>query len=181
MRIVAGSARGRRIEAPAGTDVRPTTDRVREALFNALGSMGVVDGATVVDLFAGTGALGLEALSRGAAHVTFVDSDRRAVALVHRNLSALGFVDRATVVAADALAHLRGASPVDLALCDPPYAFDRWDDLFGLVRAGVVVVESDREVEPPAGWRLARSKRYGSTFVTIASAAPPDLSSATSE
>lgn len=156
--------------------MRPTTDRVREALFNALGSMGVVEAATVLDLFAGTGALGLEALSRGAAHVTFVDADRRAASLVRRNTAALGFEDRATVVVADALDHLRRSEPVDLALCDPPYEFDRWEELFDLVRADVVVVESDRAIDPPEGWRLARSKRYGSTFVTIVSAPSPDFS-----
>ena len=177
MRIVAGSARGRRIEAPPGFDTRPTTDRVREALFNALGSMGAVDGATVLDLFAGSGALGLEALSRSAAHVTFVESDRRAAQVVRRNVEHLGFDGRADVVVGDALAHLARADPVDLALCDPPYSFDRWDDLLGAVRAGVVVVESDRPIQPPAPWRLDRSKRYGSTFVTIVSqpsSAPPE-------
>jgi 16S rRNA (guanine966-N2)-methyltransferase len=169
VRIVAGTARGRRIEAPPGLDTRPTTDRVREAVFNALGSMGVVDGATVLDLFAGSGALGLEALSRGASHATFVESDRRTAGVIRRNIEVLGFADRSRVVVGDSLAHLGGSGRVDLALCDPPYAFDDWDLLLGTVAADVVVVESDRTVEPPAPWRLDRSKRYGSTFVTIVS------------
>ena len=129
----------------------------------------------VLDLFAGSGALGLEALSRGAAHVTFVESDRRAAAVIRRNLDHLGFADRATVVVGDVLDHLRRGQRVDLALCDPPYAFDAWTDLLAARPAAVVVIESDRAVEPPDGWRLARQKRYGSTFVTIVSDPSPDL------
>ena len=93
MRVVAGSARGRRLQTPPGLDVRPTTDRVREATFNALGSMGVVDGARVLDLFAGSGALGIEALSRGAEHVTFVDTSPRALEAVRANLAGCGLDD----------------------------------------------------------------------------------------
>ena len=174
MRIVAGTARGRRIEAPSGRDIRPTTDRVREATFNALTSMGVIEGATVLDLFAGSGALGLEALSRGALHATFVDADRRTAALVERNVATLGFGERARVVVADARARAGTFEPVDVAFCDPPYAFDDWGALLGDLRAVTVVAESDREIAPPAAWRLVRSKRYGSTFVTILSQPPPD-------
>jgi 16S rRNA (guanine966-N2)-methyltransferase len=172
VRIVAGTARGRRIEAPPGRDTRPTTDRVREAIFNSLGSLGSVDGATVVDLFAGSGALGLEALSRGAARVTFVEQDRRARAVIVRNLDALGFADRAEVVAADALAFVRVAKPADLVLCDPPYAFDHWDELISASPAPLVVAESDRELAAPVGWELVRTKRYGTTVVTILLASP---------
>lgn len=167
MRIVAGSARGRRIEAPQGSDTRPTTDRVREAVFNALVSMGAVDGAVVVDLFAGSGALGLEALSRGADHVTFVDTDRRARQVIESNLRTLGFEDRAAVVAADAIAHLRSAGATDLLLCDPPYVFDEWTALLDASPAPIVVCESDRVIEPPPEWVVAKQKRYGTTVVTI--------------
>jgi 16S rRNA (guanine966-N2)-methyltransferase len=167
VRIVAGTARGRRIEAPPGRDTRPTTDRVREALFNALNSLGAITGATVVDLFAGSGALGLEALSRGAAHVTFVESDRRTATLVRRNATTLGMDDRATVVTGDAFDFLHTATPVDLLLCDPPYEFDEWDALLAASPAPLVVAESDRELIPPPGWELVRSKRYGTTVVTI--------------
>lgn len=176
MRIVAGTARGRRIETPPGDAVRPTTDRVREATFNALWSLGAIDGATVLDLFAGSGANGLEALSRGASHATFVERDRKVADVVRRNLAHLGFADRADVVVGDASVLAAGLGPVDLALCDPPYEFDGWDDLLGSLRAEVVVAESDRPIEPAEGWELARSKRYGSTFVTILIAAPHDPS-----
>ncbi len=101
MRIVAGSVRGRRLLAPPGRTTRPTSDRVREAVFNALGSMDALVDATVVDLFAGSGALGLEALSRGAARATFVESDRTAADVLRRNVAACGMEHRARVVCGD--------------------------------------------------------------------------------
>lgn len=172
MRIVAGTARGRRIVAPTGLDTRPTTDRVREAVFNSLESLGAVRDATVVDLFAGSGALGLEALSRGAAHVTFIDRDRRARQVIGENLDTLGFAARATVVTGDAVAQLHDASPADLVLCDPPYSFAEWDELLAASPAPLVVCESDRPVDTPDGWELVRQKRYGATVVTILSRTP---------
>lgn len=171
MRVVAGTARGRRLQAPAGSSTRPTADRVREATFNALGSLGVVEDATVLDLFAGSGALGIEALSRGAASATFVDSDGRAIDAVRANLAATGLAERSTVVRSDALRFLAGATDrFDLALLDPPYAFaeDDWTTLLGTLDAGVVVVESDREFGLPEPWRVLRSKRYGGTVLRIA-------------
>jgi len=169
VRVVAGLARGRRLEAPPGRGTRPTLDRVREAVLNALGSMGVVEGARVLDLFAGSGALGIEALSRGAAEATFVDDDRRAVGAVRANLATTGLAGAATVVRDDALGFLRrGAGPFDVAFCDPPYAFDGWTELGRLLDAGVVVVESDREVDLGGGWSVERTRRYGDTLVTMA-------------
>jgi 16S rRNA (guanine966-N2)-methyltransferase len=175
VRIVAGTARGRRIEAPPGRDTRPTTDRVREAIFNSLGSLGAVEGAQVIDLFAGSGALGLEALSRGARHVTFVERDPRTAGVIRRNVDALGFLDRAEVVTADALAWLPGAPAADLMLCDPPYGFDRWPDLLDASHAPLVVAESDRGIELADGWELVRTKRYGTTVVTIVARSAPNL------
>ncbi|HUP87151.1 MAG TPA: 16S rRNA (guanine(966)-N(2))-methyltransferase RsmD [Acidimicrobiales bacterium] len=166
MRVVAGIAKGRRLVAPKGDATRPTSDFVREAVFNALQAHVEVDGATVLDLFAGTGALGIEALSRGAAHGTFVESHRAALGAIRTNLGATGFAARATVLAADAT---KGALPaVDLAFADPPYAFMGWSDLLTRIDAGLVVVESDREVDVTDGWRVLRAKRYGTTVVTLA-------------
>jgi 16S rRNA (guanine966-N2)-methyltransferase len=167
VRVVAGVARGRRLDAPEGSGTRPTADRVREATFNALGSLGVVEGARVLDLFAGSGALGIEALSRGAAAVTFVDNDARSLAAVRRNLDATGLAAGATVVRGDALRFEGG--PFELALLDPPYAFDdaAWDRLLTALDADVAVLESDREVPVPEPWRLLRAKRYGGTVVSI--------------
>jgi 16S rRNA (guanine966-N2)-methyltransferase len=156
--------------APPGASTRPTADRVREATFNALGSLGVVEAATVVDLFAGSGALGIEALSRGAVRATFVDSDPKAIEVIRANLQSTRLDDRASVVRGDASRWFDGAEPVDLALLDPPYAFDdaSWLALLGRLRAEVAVVESDREVPFPPGWSVLRVKRYGSTVVEIA-------------
>lgn len=170
MRVVAGEARGRRLVAPEGDRVRPTSDRVREAVFNALGSLDVVRGADVLDLFAGSGALGIEALSRGAAAATFVEADRRALHAVRRNLEGTGLADRATVVAGDAFEALGRLAPgrrFGLALCDPPYRFDRWPELLAALPADLVVAESGAEVAAPPGWALERHRRYGSTVVTF--------------
>lgn len=176
MRVISGRARGRRLVAPEGATTRPTPDRVREATFNALGSLGAVADATVLDLFAGSGALGIEALSRGAAHVTFVDDDRAAVRAITANLEACGLSAQGTVVASPVERFLAsvGDQHWDLALLDPPYRHDRdaWLDLLDRLPAALAVLESDREVEPPFGWEVLRSKRYGSTHVVIAERRP---------
>jgi 16S rRNA (guanine966-N2)-methyltransferase len=169
MRIVTGTARGRRLVTPSGLEVRPTTDRVREAVFNALGSLDVLRDAVVLDLFAGSGALGIEALSRGAAHVTFVDSSPQALRAVRENLETCRMAEDATVVRGDALAHLaRDGGHVDLALLDPPYGFEAWDELLAAIDAEVLVIESDRPIDPGPGTEVLRQRRYGGTVVTIA-------------
>jgi 16S rRNA (guanine966-N2)-methyltransferase len=139
-------------------------------MFNALGSMGVIEGATVLDLFAGSGALGIEALSRGAARATFVDRARESVAAVRTNLSRTGLDPRSKVVRAEASSVLSGWTrpPVDLALLDPPYDHDGWDALLESIPARVVVVESDHLVALPPRFQLQRDRRYGSTVVQIA-------------
>lgn len=176
MRVIAGTARGRRLVAPEGPATRPTPDRVREATFNALGSLHAVIDATVLDLFAGSGALGIEALSRGAAHATFVDQDRAARAAVEQNLAATGLADRATVVASpvDRFLAAAGDRRWDLALIDPPYeqTDDGWLDLLDALPADLAVLESNREVEPPFGWEVIRSKRYGRTQVLFVARQP---------
>ncbi len=164
--MVAGELGGRRLVAPDGTSTRPTTDRVREAVFNSLGSAGVLDGAIVADLFAGSGAIGIEALSRGAAHCVFVERDRAALRALDDNLDALDLRDRSRVMAADA-ATAAGTIDADIVFADPPYDFDGWSDLLGRVTSDLVVAESGAEIEPPAGWSVARTKRYGRTRVTF--------------
>ena len=168
MRVVAGSARGIRLVAPPGQATRPTSDRVREATFNALGSLDLVEGVAVLDLFAGTGAMGIEALSRGASHATFVDSDRAAVDAIRTNLDATHLAASATVVRGDAprfaAAH---ASRFDVAVVDPPYTYEGWSALLADLDVPVVVIESDREIDPGEDWAVVRSRRYGSTVVTI--------------
>jgi 16S rRNA (guanine966-N2)-methyltransferase len=167
VRVVSGTAGGLRLKAPTGTDTRPTTDKVRGAVFSSLESMGVVDDARVVDLFAGSGALGIEALSRGAASATFVDNRRDAIDAIEANLDTTGLAG-GTVVRADALRFLDGACPFDLALVDPPYDFDRWPDLLATAFASVIVLESSRDLDLGDRWEVLRRKRYGGTVVTMA-------------
>jgi 16S rRNA (guanine966-N2)-methyltransferase len=173
VRVVAGSARGRRLVAPPGDATRPTSDRVREAVFNALWSRDAVADATVLDLFAGSGALGIEALSRGAAHATFVDDDARARKAIAENLATTGLADRATIVAAKIERFVADGVRFDLVFCDPPYAFDDWAALLGRLDAGIVVLESNRELDLPAGWEVLRAARYGRTWVTMSAKRNP--------
>lgn len=175
MRIVAGEARGRKLMTVEGDDVRPTLDRVREAVFNSLYSQDLIDGCRYLDLFAGSGAMGLEALSRGAAHCIFVDRSRPAIEVVQANIEALDFGSRSTTRIGDAFHVVSTIGDVDVAVLDPPYRFDRWDELLPLVRAPAIVIESEREVDPGPGWEILRSKRYASTFVLLAGrVASPD-------
>lgn len=137
---------------------------------NALWSRGVLEGATVLDLFAGSGALGIEALSRGASQAVFVDDDPRARRAVAQNLETCGLVERAEIVADRAerfLARL-DEQAFDIAFCDPPYAFEGWDELLARLPADLAVLESDDELVVPEGWKLIRSARYGSTWIGFA-------------
>ena len=174
MRVIGGEYRGRRLSAPVGAGVRPTSDRVREAIFSILYSLGGVEGLQVADLFAGTGALGIEALSRGATSVTFVDQHPGSVAAVRANLVAVGMGDAeaqgdATVVRADVDAWMaRSAAHYDLVLCDPPYDYAGWDALVTSLPADLAVLESKVQITPPDGWEVLKSKRYGGTIVTVA-------------
>ena len=170
MRIVGGEHRGARIFAPKGRDTRPTSDRVREAAFNLIGP---VEGAAVLDLFAGSGAMGLEALSRGAASATFVESDRDACRAIDRNIEKLR-VTGARVVQQDVMQALAtGRQTYDLVLCDPPYGYPGHDRLAPyLVRAlapdGVLVYETGSREEPAIEGLWARTSRtYGSARLTL--------------
>ncbi len=158
--------------APEGRDTRPTTDRVREAVFNALGSAGLTEGALVADLFAGSGAIGLEALSRGAERCTFVERDRAALRALEDNVEALGVGSRSRIVRGDALA-VAGSIDADIVFADPPYDYDRWDQLLAAVRADVVIAESGGPLPTVEGWETTRQKRYGRTTVTFLERTPP--------
>lgn len=166
MRVVAGELGGRRLVAPAGTSTRPTTDRVREAVFNSLGSSGLLEGAVVADLFAGSGAIGIEALSRGAEHCVFVERDRTALRALDENLDTLDLRSRSKVVAADAVI-AAATIDADIVFADPPYDFEDWDGLLGRVSADLVVAESGGPIAPVAGWTAIRERRYGRTRVTF--------------
>jgi 16S rRNA (guanine966-N2)-methyltransferase len=166
MRVVAGELGGRKLVSPDGTSTRPTTDRVREAIFNALGSAGLIDGALVADLYAGTGAVGIEALSRGAAHCTFVERDRAALRALEENVESLGLTERTRILRSDA-AQVAATLDVDIAFIDPPYDFGGWSELLAIVRAPFVVAESGRAIDAVDGWDLTRSKRYGRAWVSF--------------
>lgn len=174
MRIVAGSRKGARIFAPRGAVTRPTSDRVREAAFNLIGPL---DGARVIDLYAGSGAMGLEALSRGAASAVLVDSGREAVAVMRRNVEKLG-LPGAEVVHGEASRRLaadaRAGRQYDLVLIDPPYRMAE-TSLSTLAHSlpavlspdGLVVVETDRGLEPSLPLALRVRRRYGSTLISV--------------
>jgi 16S rRNA (guanine966-N2)-methyltransferase len=171
VRVIGGDAKGHPLKAPDSRSVRPTADRVREAIFDVLASLDVISGASVLDLFAGSGALGIEALSRGAERATFVDANRRCVAVIEANLRQTKLYQKALteVVLADA-PHYLATHPaaVDIAFCDPPYDFSGWPLLLEGLDAGLVVIESNREIDLGARHRLHRLYRYGSTLVTVA-------------
>ena len=136
-------------------------------MFNALGSLGVVEGARVVDLFAGTGAMGIEALSRGAAHCVFVEKDRAALQVLRTNINNLGLESRTTVISGDAEHISAQQRDVDVLIADPPYGYNDWAPLLDGVEAGLVVLESDRPVGEIAEWETIREKKYGRTFVAF--------------
>jgi len=175
VRVIAGTYKGRRLQAPPGLDTRPTSDRVREALFSILGARRV-EGARVLDLFAGSGALGIEALSRGAREATFVDSAASAIRAIGANLEAVGA--EAVVVRADARRFLGGASrsarQYDLVFLDPPYrlATPMGRELSEALAAVVapeaaVVTESDRRAPIGLDLPLQVERRYGDTLIRI--------------
>ena len=183
MRIVAGSCRGRRLAVPQGGEVRPTSDRTREAVFNVLahgiGWPGFED-AVVLDLFAGSGALGLEALSRGARHATFIDGFDAALKVVRKNAADLGLWRQATLLRLDATRlpppPLAAKCPATLALLDPPYEKDLLlPALLGLrtkgwIAAGAIVVAeigARENIDPPAGYALLDDRTYGAARVLI--------------
>ena len=185
LRVIAGSAGGRRLVAPAGTGARPTTDRVKESVFAALGDERLRD-AAVLDLYAGSGALAIEALSRGASRAVLVDRELSAVHAIERNLDATGLTERARVQRGEVAAFVRrdppAAAPFDLALLDPPYdlphvelegVLDRLALPGWLVSGATVVVEQGTRgtrAALPERWAITWERGYGDTLVVVATA-----------
>ena len=185
LRVIAGSAGGRRLVAPAGTGARPTTDRVKESVFAALGDERLRD-AAVLDLYAGSGALAIEALSRGASRAVLVDRERAAVHAIERNLDAIGLTERARVQRSEVAAFVRrdppADAPFDLALLDPPYdlpnaelegVLDRLALPGWLVSGATVVVEQGTRgtrAALPERWAITWERGYGDTLVVVATA-----------
>ena len=173
MRVITGTARGRRLLEPKGREIRPTTDMVKEAVFSIV--QFDVPGRRVLDLFAGTGQLGIEALSRGARECVFVDSAQEAVTLVKKNLAVCGF--EANVIRADAQSYLARGGKFDLVFIDPPYQSGLYapilEKAFGfdiLTDGGIILVESLRGTpmpEAPAPYRQGRQYHYGKVTLTV--------------
>lgn len=152
MRVISGSMRGKRLKEPANYDIRPTTDKVKESIFNII--QFDIEGRRVLDLFAGTGQLGIECLSRGAAEVTFVDQSREAIAIVKENVSSCGF--KARVVQDDSISFLSRGEKYDIILLDPPYATNLLDKALQIINSvdiltegGIIMCESGREKSMP--------------------------------
>lgn len=175
MRVIAGTAKGRRLSPVPGEGTRPVTDRVKESLFNLIGSS--IEGVRVLDMFAGTGSVGIEALSRGAAHATFIDKARAAVTTVERNLRETGLEDKAWVIHGDAfhyVAHHEG-EPYDLVYIAPPQYEDLWADALMTVDGaevlaprGLVVVQihpKEDHAVPLNRLERTHQRRYGSTLL----------------
>ena len=174
MRIIAGEAHGRRLETREGLDVRTTPERVKEALFNILQFQ--IEGRRVLDLFAGSGQLGLEALSRGAAEAVFVDESRASMTVVQRNIASLGMQSRSKTYQMDFEAFLlRKQQPFDIIFLDPPYRSGKLETALPLAAAvtapgGTIVAEhpTDEELPEEAGtFRKVRSYRYGKIYLTL--------------
>ena len=176
MRVISGTARGRRLKELPGMDTRPTTDKVKESLFNII--QFDIEGRRVLDLFGGTGQLGIEALSRGASRCTFVDMNRQAAAIIRENVTAVGFADQAMVQQGDAMAFLSGCrEKYDLTFLDPPYQTQLLENCVQAVvkfdilsEHGIMVCESAVEKqlpEPSAPYEKGREYRYGKIKLTV--------------
>ena len=173
MRVITGSARGRKLKTPENYDIRPTTDNVKESVFNII--QFDIEGRRVLDLFAGTGQLGIECLSRGAASAVFVDQSREAVKIVKDNLKACGL--SGTVVQSDALSFLRTCGKFNIIFVDPPYDSDLYESVLNTVNSidilsdgGIIVCESRRERALPdmsAPYKKRREYTYGKVKLCI--------------
>ncbi len=175
MRVISGSCRGRKLAEPQGMDVRPTTDMVKEALFNII--QFDIEGRRVLDMFAGTGQLGIEALSRGAAEAVFIDASPAAAAIVRENVRLAGVEERAQVLRGDSLTAVRGLGTFDLIFLDPPYSRGLLErglsaiNEFDILREnGIIICElpaEDPVPDAPGGCRRGREYRYGKIRLAV--------------
>ena len=169
MRVISGSAKGRKLVVPSGDHVRPTKDRVKEAIFNSLHSYGLVENRSFLDLFSGTGSLGIEALSRGAKSVVFVDHHAEAIDCIILNVEKLNYDSTSKIIKTDALSFLERDDYFDVALLDPPYKYEHWGTLLKRVNAHSIVIESSEQVTLESDWEIIKSQKYGQTNLLIAS------------
>lgn len=177
MRVIAGEYKGRRLYSPADRGVRPAADRVKETIFNILSTRLDLRGATVLDLFAGTGSLGIEALSRGARRAVFVESAKSAVQIIERNLDAVSAKPSSSVIQTDVVNYIKDArEQFDIVFADPPYAYNVTDRLPTLIcegrlvrSGGFLVIEHPRMLRFPAStaYRVSLAKEFGTTIVSF--------------
>ncbi|MBP0966477.1 MAG: 16S rRNA (guanine(966)-N(2))-methyltransferase RsmD [Oscillospiraceae bacterium] len=174
MRVITGTARGRRLITPEGLDTRPTTDKVKEAVCSSL--QFEFPGANVLDLFAGSGQMGIEALSRGARHAAFIDSDQRAIDCIRQNVKACGFSDLAVILRTDAVSFLqRCTEKFDIAFLDPPYRHDTLLQILPVLaenmqKNGIIVCEHEPECKLPQTilhFDLQKPKKYGKIIISV--------------
>ena len=174
MRVITGSARGRKLITPEGLDTRPTTDKVKEAVCSSL--QFDFPGANVLDLFAGSGQMGIEALSRGANRATFIDADSRALSCIKQNVKACGFLDQATVLKSDAVSFLhRTGEKFDIAFLDPPYRNGILQQILPILaekmqKNGIIVCEHEPECklsERILNFDLQKQKKYGKIIISV--------------
>ena len=169
MRVISGSAKGRKLVVPSGDHVRPPKDRVKEAIFNSLHSYGLGENRSFLDLFSGTGSLGIEALSRGAKSVVFIDHHTEAIDCIILNVEKLNYGSTSKILKTDALSFLERDDYFDVALLDPPYKYEHWGTLLKRVNAHSIVIESSEQVTLESDWEIIKSQKYGQTNLLIAS------------
>ncbi len=182
MRVITGTARGRKLKEPVGMDIRPTTDMVKEALFNII--QFDIEGRRVLDLFAGTGQLGIEALSRGAKSAVFVDESSAAIRIVRENVEMAGFSKQARIIQGESLGFLRAGEQFDLIFLDPPYqtnllekALKKATEFDILSEGGIMVCESKADKEMPElapPYQKQREYRYGKTKISLYTKIPSE-------
>lgn len=174
MRVITGEARGRRLKEPVGMDIRPTTDKVKESIFNII--QFDIEGRNVLDLFGGSGQLGIEAISRGAKSAVFVDASQQAVKLINENLKIVGFEDRARVVRGDSISFLASGEKYGVVFMDPPYDTDLLDKAlenaikFDILKEnGIIVCESklEKQLAVTEPYYLSREYKYGKIKLSV--------------
>lgn len=183
MRVITGIARGRRINAPEGLDVRPTTDKVKEAVFSAI--QFELQGTYVLDLFAGSGQMGIEAISRGASRAVFVDNSHKAIRCINDNIRSVGFERQSEVINRDSYDYIKlTRNTFDIIILDPPYRHSHIDNILPFAAkkvrdGGIVICEYESEADEPSvpeGFTLRRTYRYGKINVSILCKSSPEVS-----
>lgn len=167
MRIISGKDRGRKFDAPEGAQTRPISDRAKEGIFNMLINIIDLEGAVVLDLFAGSGSFGFECISRGAAHVNYVEKSRNAIKTLEDNIEKLGYKEQTSIHRKDVTASLVSQLEAGIVFCDPPYMDSPWPMLFSSIKSDIIVGHASSPIELGEGWRELRRRKYGRSHILI--------------